>query len=150
MASSCWQTYESTLCSFSISLTSLQGSEYLKTPIHITPSRASKSAIRAVEKAGGTVFCKHYNALALRDCVAGRTDRLQAAPTLRRDIRMFSVYELISTDAICAVWYTSWNNRGYLSPQALQKMPNVEERWKKISQELLAFQKQEFDAPKQK
>ena len=63
-----------------------QGSEVLKTPIHITPSRASKSAIRAVEKVGGTVFCKYYNDLALRDCVHGRTDRIQAAPNKRNDI----------------------------------------------------------------
>lgn len=61
--------------------------EHLKTPIHITPSRASQSAIRAVEKLGGTVFCKYYNPLALKDCVKGRTDRTEAAPTHRRDIR---------------------------------------------------------------
>lgn len=58
----------------------------MKTPIHITPSRASQSAIRAVEKLGGTVICKHYNDLALRDCVHGRTDRTEAAPTNKRDI----------------------------------------------------------------
>lgn len=58
----------------------------MKTPIHITPSRASKSAIRGVEKLGGTVFCKYYNPLALRDCVKGRTDRIQAAPVRQTDI----------------------------------------------------------------
>lgn len=63
-----------------------QGSDQLKTPVYITPSRASKSAIRAVEKVGGTVFCKYYNPLALRDCVKGRTDRTQAAPVRQNDI----------------------------------------------------------------
>ena len=58
----------------------------MKTPVHITPSRASKSAIDAVEKLGGTVFCKYYNPLALQDCVKGRTDRRSAAPTRREDI----------------------------------------------------------------
>lgn len=66
-----------------------QGSEYLKTAIHITPSRASRSAIRAVEKAGGSVFCQYYNDLALKDCVKGRTDRTDAAPTRKTDIRAF-------------------------------------------------------------
>jgi large subunit ribosomal protein L15 len=63
-----------------------QGREFLTSAIHITPSRASKSAIAAVERRGGSVFCKYYNALALRDCVKGRQDRISAAPTRRTDI----------------------------------------------------------------
>jgi hypothetical protein len=66
----------------------IQGAAQLKTPIHITPSRASKSAIRAVEKLGGTVFCKYYNDLALRDCLKGRSDRTEAAPVRQTDIGM--------------------------------------------------------------
>ncbi|CCM02912.1 uncharacterized protein FIBRA_05026 [Fibroporia radiculosa] len=99
------------------------GAEHLKTPIHVIPSRASQSAIRAVEKLGGTVFCKYYNPLALRDCVKGRTDRVEAAPTHRRDI----------------LWYTQWRNRGYLSPTATNKMPMVEERWKELSEQLRRY-----------
>ncbi|KAI0747706.1 ribosomal protein L15 [Daedaleopsis nitida] len=108
------------------------GAEHVKTAIHITPSRASQSAIRAVEKKGGSVYCKYYNDLALRDCVKGRTDRVQAAPTRKIDI----------------LWYTSWRNRGYLSPTALSKMPAVEDRWKRLSQQLLAFKTQEYDKAK--
>ncbi|KAI0928210.1 hypothetical protein AcW1_005525 [Taiwanofungus camphoratus] len=104
------------------------GAEHLKTAIHITPSRASQSAVRAVEKLGGTVFCKYYNPLALRDCVKGRTDRVQAAPTHRRDI----------------LWYTQWKNRGYLSPTAVKTMPVVEDRWKVLSEQLRAYKTQEF------
>jgi large subunit ribosomal protein L15 len=63
-----------------------QGCEQLKAPVHIIASRASKSAIRAIEASGGTVFCQFYNVLALRDCVKGRTDRITAAPTARKDI----------------------------------------------------------------
>jgi large subunit ribosomal protein L15 len=63
-----------------------QGAADFDTPIYITPSRASKSAIGAIEKAGGSVWCQYYNALALRDCVNGRTDRVQAAPTAKKDI----------------------------------------------------------------
>ncbi|KAH9951973.1 ribosomal protein L15, partial [Amylocystis lapponica] len=105
------------------------GAEHLKTPIHITPSRASQTAIRAVERLGGTVFCKYYNPLALRDCINGRTDRVQAAPTHRRDI----------------LWYTHWRNRGYLSPTAVNTMPVVEERWKELSKQLRSFKTQEFE-----
>ncbi|KAG0705322.1 ribosomal protein L15 [Suillus ampliporus] len=102
---------------------------FLKTPIHITPSRASQSAIKAVESLGGSVFCKYYNPLALRDCVKSREDRISAAPTRRTDI----------------LWYTDWRNRGYLSPQALEKNPKVEERWKELSKQLLSFKDQTFD-----
>ncbi|KAJ7849082.1 ribosomal protein L18e/L15P [Mycena olivaceomarginata] len=93
------------------------GSQYFKTPIYITPSRASKSAIKAIEGNGGKVICKYYNELALRDCVKGRTDRIEAAPTRRNDI----------------IWYGRLRNRGYLSPGTLQKvgpLPFVQERWK--------------------
>jgi len=69
-----------------------QGAEQLKVPIHITPSRASKSAIRAVEKQGGTVVCRYYNRLSLYDCVKGRTDRIDAAPTRRQDIRTYILF----------------------------------------------------------
>lgn len=64
----------------------MQGAEQFKTPIYVVVSRASKSAIEAIEKRGGKVVCKYYNALALQDCVEGRTDRVSAAPTRREDI----------------------------------------------------------------
>jgi len=108
------------------------GAERLKTPIHITPSRASKTAIQAVEKLGGSVFCRYYNPLALRDCVKARTDRLDAAPTRRTDIE----------------WYTDWKNRGYLSEKAITKMPMVTARWKALSKQLQAFRGEEFDTRK--
>ncbi|OJT14147.1 54S ribosomal protein L10, mitochondrial [Trametes pubescens] len=118
------------------------GSEYLKTPIHITPSRASRSAIRAVEKAGGSVFCQYYNDLALKDCVKGRTDRTDAAPTRKTDIVSQVTRETL------AVWYTSWQNRGYLSPTALSKMPLAHDRWRELSKQLLAFKTQEYEKAK--
>ncbi|KAI0811048.1 ribosomal protein L15 [Irpex lacteus] len=110
------------------------GADQLKTPIHITPARASKSAIRAVEKLGGTVFCKYYNDLAIKDAVKGRTDRTEAAPVRQTDI----------------VWYTRWSNRGYLSPEALAKMPAAitDPRWKELSKQLLVHRTQEYDRAK--
>jgi len=108
------------------------GAEHLKTPVHITPSRASKSAIDAVEKLGGTVFCKYYNPLALQDCVKGRTDRRSAAPTRREDI----------------LWYTNWRNRGYLSKESIAKMPIVEDRWRQLAEQLPIWKEQGFDVKK--
>jgi len=108
------------------------GAEHLTSAIHITPSRASQTAIRAIEAKGGSVFCKYYNQLALEDCVKGRSDRIAAAPTRRQDIE----------------WYINWHNRGYLSPTAIKKNPLVEERWKGLSQQLVKFKEQAYKTPK--
>ncbi|KAI9507255.1 ribosomal protein L15 [Russula earlei] len=97
------------------------GAEHLKVPIHITPSRASK-------KLGGTVFCRYYNRLSLYDCVKGRTDRVDAAPTRRQDIE----------------WYTNWKKRGYLAPESIARMPIVQERWRQLSEQLTRYKKEEF------
>ena len=67
----------------------------MKTPVHITPARASKTAIRAIEKLGGSVFCKYYNPLAIRDCIKGNTERTQAAPTKKTDICQYLTSKLI-------------------------------------------------------
>ncbi|KAH8117622.1 ribosomal protein L15 [Phellopilus nigrolimitatus] len=107
----------------------VSGSEQLKTAIHIEPSRASQSAIKAVEKLGGTVFCKYYNALSLRDCIKGRTDRIDAAPSRRQDIE----------------WYMNWRNRGYLSSTALAKNPLAHERWKGLNEQLSKFKTEQFE-----
>lgn len=74
--------------SFSVLAHSLliQGAEHLKSPLYIIVSRASQSAIEAIEERGGKIVCKYYNALALRDCLEGRIDRISAAPTRREDI----------------------------------------------------------------
>jgi len=95
----------------------------------VIPSRASKSAIAAIERAGGTVYCKYYNPLALGDCIDGRADRIAAAPTKRKDIE----------------WYTRWGNRGYLSPHAIKKMPSVDDRSRELSREFTAFKSQPFE-----
>lgn len=60
------------------------------------PSRASRSAIKAIEGNGGKVVCKYYNSLGLRDCIQGRTDRSTAAPTRREDISEFNCSNFIS------------------------------------------------------
>ncbi|EAU88424.1 hypothetical protein CC1G_05190 [Coprinopsis cinerea okayama7 len=106
------------------------GASELKTPIYVVASRASKSAIEAIEKAGGKIVCKFYNDLALRDCVKGRTDRISAAPTRREDI----------------IWYSAHEHRGFLSHDTLSSLGNlpfVEERWKHLADQLVTRYKRE-------
>ena len=43
-----------------------EGAHLVRSPIHLEVSRASARAIAAIEAAGGTVTCAHYNRLALR------------------------------------------------------------------------------------
>lgn len=59
-------------------------------PLHIEPSRASQTAIKAIEALGGSVKCIYYNPLALRDLIKGRTDRKRAAPTRKSDIGLYN------------------------------------------------------------
>ena len=109
-------------------------------------SRASKSAIAAIERAGGTVYCKYYNPLALRDCVDGRTDRIAAAPTKRKDIGLSAIHHQVAPSADSLLeWYTHWGNRGYLSLQAIKKMPFVDDRLKELSREFTTFKSQPFE-----
>jgi large subunit ribosomal protein L15 len=44
------------------------------------------------------------------------------------------------------VWYTNWANRGYLSPEAVEKMPPAitEDRWKELSTQLNRHRGQEY------
>lgn len=78
-------------------------------PLSIEVSRASKSAIKAIEGAGGKVVCRYYNRLGLRallrpESFAAKGLKLprQALPTLKRDIE----------------FYTKAENRGYLARPA--------------------------------
>ena len=118
----------------------VQGAEHLKSPLYIIASRASQSAIKAIEERGGKVVCKYYNALALRDCLEGRIDRISAAPTRREDISKLTA---LPTNTSCSlrstVFYSSHRNRGFISPKTLEVLkdiPFVEERWKALATEL--------------
>jgi large subunit ribosomal protein L15 len=94
------------------------------------------------------VICRYYNRLSLYDCVKGRTDRIDAAPTRREDIGMC----FFSIDLQCVLRcflfslerYTNWKNRGYLAPESIAKMPIVQERWRQLSEQLTRFRDEEF------
>lgn len=128
----------------------LQGSLHFTKPIYVIASRASKSAIKAIELSGGKVVCKFYNTLALLDCVEGRIDRLAAAPTRREDISTqihYVSFVLRPDRRLSLVWYGKHQNRGFISPatlKSLEGMPFLEERWKQLSTELGRWKKQQI------
>ena len=109
-------------------------------------SRASKTAIDAIERNGGKVVCKYYNALALQDCVRGRSDRISAAPTRREDIGKDSRVSSLTTSLISfLVWYGKHRNRGFMSPTTLKSLgdlPFVEKRWELLANQLGIWKKQ--------
>ncbi|KAG8760744.1 YmL10 [Serendipita sp. 396] len=89
------------------------GAMSLRSAVFIQPSKASKTAIRAIEQKGGGIICRYYNALAMRDCLNGRTDRKAAAPTRREDIE----------------WYSDFKHRGYLDVKSVERWSAAAKRW---------------------
>lgn len=74
-----------------------EGKEYFNLPIKIEASRASKDAIKAIEKAGGEFTARYFNKLGLKAHLSpgwflqkrGRIP-LQARPVKRKDIEYYS------------------------------------------------------------
>ena len=91
-------------------------------------------------------MCRYYNRLSLYDCVKGRTDRIDAAPTRRQDIGTCLSRSDLQRALRCVSveWYTNWKNRGYLAPDSIAKMPIVQERWRQLSEQLTRFRDEEF------
>ncbi|KAI9360731.1 ribosomal protein L18e/L15P [Pilaira anomala] len=80
------------------------GADTFNTPVTIEVSRASQKAIEAIEKAGGKIVTRYYNAIGLRSVIHpekfAQTPKL-AAPLRKEDIK----------------YYTDLKNRGYLAQQ---------------------------------
>ncbi|KAG2184715.1 hypothetical protein INT43_000628 [Umbelopsis isabellina] len=86
------------------------GAEDFHVPVNIVVSRASRKAIEAIEKAGGSVTCTYYNNLALKvmkdpvEWMSKRRVPKFAQPVKTKDID----------------WYSDPKNRGYLAdPEAI-------------------------------
>ena len=106
----------------------LSGGGPLKQPVHIIVSRASTTAIAAVEAAGGWVTAEHYNQMSLRTMLRphkfpnGMPRRARPPPKLQP-------------------YYTSWKNRGYLNPAMQMRewmakhRPDLEETFARILEE---------------
>jgi large subunit ribosomal protein L15 len=72
--------------------------------MHVEVSQASGSAIEAIEKAGGTVTCVHFNALALKSLL--KPERFEG-PLPRR----------ARPPPKLMPRYLDYDRRGYLSPE---------------------------------
>mmetsp|Transcript_973 Transcript_973/g.1770 ORF Transcript_973/g.1770 Transcript_973/m.1770 type:complete len:318 (-) Transcript_973:1282-2235(-) len=97
-----------------------KGKERLRTPVNLQISRASREAIDAIERVGGTVTTVHYNALALRVLLSPDKFPLPLPKQARPPPRLMP-------------YYTNWKNRGYLSPQAqmeqlLRERPDLQDK----------------------
>mmetsp|Transcript_9866 Transcript_9866/g.11261 ORF Transcript_9866/g.11261 Transcript_9866/m.11261 type:complete len:225 (-) Transcript_9866:92-766(-) len=82
--------------------------EKLITPVNIEVTRASKSAIKAVEEIGGNVVCTYFNPVGLRAHL--RPEKFNVLPQRARPPPKLMPY------------YTNFENRGYLSPEIQLKM----------------------------
>lgn len=92
--------------------------DVLQQPIFINVSRASTSAIQAIETTGGQVTSVHYNKLALR--VLLRPQHYFGNDTNDQNQRVVVPTKPIPRQARpppkWQPYYTSWKNRGYLHP----------------------------------
>ena len=80
-----------------------KGAEHLTTPINIQVSRASAKAIEVIEKSGGSIETVHFNRLGLRAEL--NPEKFDQLPKRARPSPKMMDY------------YTSYDKRGYLSPQ---------------------------------
>ena len=82
----------------------LLGAGELKSPVHLEVTRASQTAIEAVERAGGSVTTVHYNRLNLRALLKPEAFPHGAPRHARPPPRLMP-------------YYLDFTNRGYLSPE---------------------------------
>ena len=90
----------------------LLGAGDLKQPINIEVLRASQSAIEKIEEAGGSITVSWYTRLGLRALL--RPDKFDILPRRSRPPSKYIAY------------YTSNENRGYLSPMMQMKKLGLE------------------------
>lgn len=76
----------------------------MHTPMHVEVTRASEGAIEAIEKAGGTVTCAHFNSLALRALLKPHKFPGELPRRARPSPKLMP-------------FYLDYDRRGYLSPE---------------------------------
>jgi len=139
-----------------------KGKEKLNTPFKLEISRASETAIDAVEAIGGEVTTVHYNRLALRallkphkfgvagsataknnqeeDDEGGYGFASEALPNRNNSKTPRALPKFARPPPKWQPYYTNWKNRGYLSVQAqmrnlLSERPELEEKFTKALDE---------------
>jgi large subunit ribosomal protein L15 len=89
-----------------------KGKERLRSPLKLEVSRASQSAIEALEAVGGEVTTVHFNRLALRALL--KPHKFDLLPKRARPPPKLLPY------------YTNYKNRGYLSLEVQLKNMNLQ------------------------
>jgi len=132
-----------------------KGKERLRTPFRLEISRASETAIDAVEAIGGEVTTVHYNRLALRALlkphkfVAGNTnndensediDFDEVLPNRNNSKTPKALPKFARPPPKWQPYYTDWRVRGYLSVQAqmrelLSERPDLKDKFENALEE---------------
>ncbi|KAL8763688.1 MAG: hypothetical protein Q9184_000583 [Pyrenodesmia sp. 2 TL-2023] len=99
-----------------------KGSEKVTTPLNIIISRASASAIAAIEAAGGSVITRYYSPHSIRRIVKGETDPIhslqsQIALGLQSELGVYTKRLPDPTGRKDIEYYRDPAHRGYLSYQ---------------------------------
>lgn len=77
-----------------------EGANHLEIPVNLIVSRASQTAISAIETAGGSVECRYYTPLSLRALVkphkfAGKILPRPADPIAKKDLGKFHIMPML-------------------------------------------------------
>ena len=134
-----------------------KGKERLTTPFRLEISRASESAIEAVESIGGEVTTVHYNKLALRallkphkfgagtetngdDDADDNEGGFEVLPNRNNSKTPRALPKFARPPPKWQPYYTNWKNRGYLSVEAqmrklLSERPELEEKFTRALEE---------------
>ncbi|KAL8653459.1 MAG: hypothetical protein Q9226_003837 [Calogaya cf. arnoldii] len=101
-----------------------KGSEKLTSPLHIITSRASASAIAAIEAAGGSVTTRYYTHASIERVIKGKTDPIHSLQSqiampveVDREQRYYPIRLPDATSRKDIENYRDPAHRGYLSHQ---------------------------------
>ena len=101
-----------------------KGSEKLTSPLHIIASRASASAIAAIEAAGGSVTTRYYTPASIERIIKGRTDPINSMQSqislpveLPKEQKQYPIRLPDPTGRKDIEYYRDPAHRGYLSHQ---------------------------------
>ncbi|CAG8541669.1 13434_t:CDS:2 [Acaulospora morrowiae] len=84
-----------------------EGAQHFTTPVTIEVARASRSAIKAIEKVGGDVTCRYFNRLSLRATLM--PEKFWKIPKFADPVK-----------AKDKEWYSNTKNSGYLAKRLLE------------------------------
>ncbi|KAL8724136.1 MAG: hypothetical protein Q9181_006967 [Wetmoreana brouardii] len=99
-----------------------KGSEHLTSPLHIITSRASASAIAAVEAAGGSVTTRYYTPASIERIIKGKTDPIHSLQSQisvegQQERKRYDMRLPDPTSRKDIEYYRDPAHRGYLSHQ---------------------------------